>query len=401
MKRVVMFAHTTMTLITCVYYGAKVKERDRNIRTVLVWVNSSSYSIPLKPFSSYFDEIYTVSSHIGDGKRFSVESVVKNMECRNYLRKSEIGDMLREPCEREILMLGSDYNHIMKNIIRLFCAKRNVHKVVLFEEGLALYDENKGSMKEAIAYKLGKNENELAIVGKSSKIDVIFAGKPQELPEWKQKNRRIIAQSDVFSDDKIFTKILYADQHLRQLSERLKDKKVVLYLGQRISELSKTFRFQTERNLIDHLLQALPEGYVVLMKGHPRESANKYRSYASDPRCAVFDKSSGWYPIECLLQLFTIKAVMSCASSSALNVAERIDGCRAVYTYPCFDVKIPDNWNTIFEAAGDKVIVLKNLDEIQEVFTTPENEKLMAKKERTGKDVSYLMWYLGRADRTK
>lgn len=401
MKRVVMFAHTTMTLITCVYYGAKVKERDRNIRTVLIWENSSSYSISLKPFSVYFDEMYTVSAHIGDGERFSMESIVKDMEWRSYLRKSDVGDMLGEPCEREILMLGSDYFHIMKNIIRIFCAKKNAHQVVLFEEGLLLYDENKGSIKEKIAYKLGKNENELSIIGKSSKIDVIFARKPQELPEWKQKNRRIIAQSDVFSDDKIFTKMLYADQHLRQLSERLKDKKVILYLGQPIWELSKTFRFQTERNLIDHLVQALPEGYVVLMKGHPRESANKYRRYASDPRCAVFDKSSGWYPIECLLQLFTIKAVMACASSAALNVAERIDGCRAVYTYPCLDVKIPDNWSTMFEGAGDKVVILKNLDAIQQVFTTPENEELMAKKERTGKDVSYLMWYLGRTNGTK
>lgn len=401
MKRVVMFAHTTMTLITCVYYGAKVKECDHNVRTVLIWENSSSYQISLKPFSVYFDEMYTVSANIGDGKRFSMESVVKDMEWRSYLRTSEVGDMLREPCEREILMLGSDYFHIMKNMIRIFCAKKSAHKVVLFEEGLLLYGENKGSIKDVIAYKLGKNENELSIIGKSSKIDVIFARKPQELPEWKQKNRRIIAQSDVFSEDKIFTNMLYMNQHLRQLSERLKDKKVILYLGQPISELSKTFRFQKERKLIDHLLQALPEGYIVLLKGHPRESTNKYKNYASDPRCAVFDKSSGWYPIECLLQLFTIKAVMSCASSAALNVADRIDGCRAVYTYPCFDVKIPNNWSMMFEGAEDKVVVLKDLSEIKEVFTESETEKFVAKKEQTGRDVSYLMWYLGKTDRTK
>lgn len=395
MKRVVMFAHTTMTLVTCVYYGAKIKEWEPNIKTILIWENSSSYNISLKPFSGYFDEMYTASAHIGDGKRYSAESVIKNIECRIYLEKSEIGAMLRRPCEREILMLGSDYNHIMKNIIRMVCGKRNAHKVVLYEEGLALYDENRGSIKEAITYMLGKNENERAVVGKSSKIDVVFARKPQELPEWKRKGRLVLRQSDVFGEDRIFTEMLWNDKNLRRLSERLKDKKVILYLGYPVSEHSKTFRFQKERKLIDHLVQALPEGYAVLMKGHPRESANKYKNYASDPRCAVFDKSTGWYPVECLLQLFTIKAVMSCASSAALNVAERIDGCRAVYTYPCLDVKIPENWSSMFERAGNKIAVLHSLDEIGKVFETLEDELLLAKREKAGKDVSYLLHYLG------
>lgn len=400
MKRVVMFAHTTMTLVTCVYYGAKIKEWEPNIKTILIWENSSSYSVSLKPFSGYFDEMYTVSAHIGDGKRYSAESVIKNIECRKYLEKSEIGAMLRRPCEREVLMLGSDYNHIMKNIIRIVCGKKSAHKVVLFEEGLALYREDKGGIKEAIAYKLGKNESELAIVGKSSKIDVIFARKPQELPEWKQKNRLVIRQSDVFAARQIFTEMLLSDRYLRQLSESLKEKKVILYLGQPISEISKTFRFQTERKLIDHLLQTLPEGYVVLMKGHPRESVNKYKSYASDPRCVLFNKSSGWYPVECLLQLFTIKAVMSCASSAALNVAERIGGCRAVYTYPCLGVKIPENWSSMFQRAGDRIMILKNLDEIGKVFETLENEQLPVKNEKAGKDVSYLLHYLEGTNRT-
>lgn len=395
MKRVVMFANTTMTLITCVYYGAKIKECDRSIRTILIWKNSSSYSISLKPFSRYFDEMYTVSSTVGDGKRFSAEFMIKDIECRNYLRNSDIGKMLREPCEREVLMLGSDCTRIIKNIIRIFCSKRNHRKVVLYEEGLALYDENRAGIKEVIAYKLGKREDERVIVGKSSQINAIFARRPQELPEWKRKNRQIIRQSDVFADHNIVAKMLMEDKKLRQLSERLKDKKVILYLGQPISELSKGFRFQIERRLIDHLLQALPEGYVVLMKGHPRESANKYKNYLSDPRCFGFHKSSGWYPVECLLQLFTIKAVISCASTAAINVAERIDGCRAVYTYPCLGVKIPENWSSIFECAGDKVMVLKDFGEIKKVLEPLENEIPMTPEERAGKDISWLLRYLG------
>ncbi len=321
--------------------------------------------------------------------------MIKDIECRNYLRNSDIGKMLREPCEREVLMLGSDCTRIIKNIIRIFCSKRNHRKVVLYEEGLALYDENRAGIKEVIAYKLGKREDERVIVGKSSQINAIFARRPQELPEWKRKNRQIIRQSDVFADHNIVAKMLMEDKKLRQLSERLKDKKVILYLGQPISELSKGFRFQIERRLIDHLLQALPEGYVVLMKGHPRESANKYKNYLSDPRCFGFHKSSGWYPVECLLQLFTIKAVISCASTAAINVAERIDGCRAVYTYPCLGVKIPENWTSIFECAGDKVMVLKDFGEIKKVLEPLENEIPMTPEERAGKDISWLLRYLG------
>lgn len=395
MKRVVMFANTTMTLITCVYYGAKLKECDRSIRTILIWKNSSSFSISLKPFSRYFDEMYTVSSTVGDGKRFSAEFVIKDIECRNYLRNSDIGKMLREPCEREVLMLGSDCTRIIKNIVRIFCSKRNHHKVVLYEEGLALYDENRAGIKEVIAYTLGKREDERVIVGKSYQINAIFARRPQELPEWKRKNRQIIRQSDVFADHNIVAKMLLEDKNLQQLSEQLKDKRVILYLGQRMSELSKSFRFQMERALIDHLLQALPEDYVVLMKGHPREPANKYKNYLSDPRCFGFHKSSGWYPVECLLQLFTIKAVISCASTAAINVAERIDGCRAVYTYPCLGVKIPENWTSIFESAGNKAMIMEGFDEIKKVFEPFENESPMTPKERAGKDISWLLHYLG------
>lgn len=390
-----MFAHTTMTLITCVYYGAKIKEHDRDIKTILIWDNSSFYKISLKSFSEYFDEMYMISNHIGDGKRFSAESVIKKAECARYLRNSDIGRMLMEPCEREILLVGSDFNNIMKNIIRFICKKKNPHKIVLYEEGLALYDENRESIKEVIAYKLGKNDNVRATIGKSSKINVIFARRPGELPEWKRKNRLIIRQSDVFADHNIAAKMLLEDKYLRQLSERLKDKKVILYLGQPVSELSKSFRFQMERRLIDHLLQALPEGYAVLMKGHPRESANKYKNYAQDPRCFGFHKNSGWYPVECLLQLFTVKAVISCASTAALNVAERIDECRAVYTYPCLSVKIPENWSSIFECAGDKVVVLKDVDEIKKVFVPLENEKPIPQKERAGRDILWTRRYLG------
>ncbi len=398
MKRIIMITRSVMTLMTCVYYSARIKEYDKNIRTVLIWDNPTAYKIPVQMFQLYFDEIHAIPS-MGGWLMPSMESVEKYFECKRYLNKSGLETMLKEPCEREILMVGLDNNGFVKNVMDIISKKRNPHKIVLYEEGLALYDEHKRSLKEIVEYHLGKKGVYKGVVGRSHRVNTIFAQWPEELPEWKRKNRTIVLQSDVFSNKEIFNKIVMQDKHLKKMADALSGKKILLYLGTPISELSKSFRMKQEIGLLNSLIQALPEEYVILIKGHPREPVNKYKRFSTDPRCVLFDKNAAWYPIEVLLPLFHIKAVVSCSSSAAMNLAERIDGCRAIFTYKYLNVEIPEAWVRIFENAGKSVLIPKTKEEIWDAVNSDleSAERTNTKKinaKRNGKDVRYLLKYL-------
>lgn len=395
MKRVILFAHTTMTLFTCVYYSSKLKSHDKRIKTVLIWTNSTSYNISIRAFSSFFDETYTVSGGIGDGKRFSLDHYMKYLECRSYLRKSDIGRMLAEHYEREILMTGSDYNNIMKSIIDIFSRKRNRHRVILFEEGLALYDAKRTTVKDVISYFSGKKKDELAVIGQSAKLNVIFAQHPEELPSWKKRDRIVIQQSDVFSDASLMKEMLSKETCLAKMQNRLLGKKVLLYLGQPIRVFDNDFRLTDERAFIEQIVNIMPEDYVILIKGHPREPFSKYQYFESNPRCVLFDKRISWYPMEFLLPLFDVKYVMAFASSAAINIAERVEGCRAVYTYKCMKVDIPQAWRTMLERTDNKVVVPDTVEKIQIILqadTFVDNDDGLPK--RNDKDLKYLFNYL-------
>lgn len=393
MKRIIMIARSVMTLMSCVYYSARIKEYDKNIRTVLIWDNPTPYRIPVQMFKLYFDEIHAIPP-MGGWLMPSMESVEKYFECKRYLNESGLETMLKELCEREILMVGLDNNGFVKNVMEIISRKRNPHKIVLYEEGMALYDEHKRTLKEIVEYHFGKKGVYKGVVGRSRRVNTIFAQWPENLPDWKRKNRTIVLQSDVFSDKKLLSEMVLQDKKLRQMKNFFEGKRILLYLGYPIKEHDRSFRMKKEIALINDLISVLPEDYLILIKGHPRENINKYKVFNENPKCVIFDKSIAWYPIECLLPLFPIKVAVTCASTSVINISERLPECKAVYTYKYLGIEITETWRKMFENPKNASIIPKTKEELQSVILSENMRSVSQKQKKNGGDIAYMVGYL-------
>ncbi len=395
MKRIIMVTRSIMALITCVFYSARVKEKDRSIRMILIWGNPTPYKIPVGMFKSYFDEIYAVPPVLGGWLMPSPESVRRELEYKRWLDSSGLTKKLKESCEREILLTDVDNNGLVQNIFRIMAGKRNPHKMVLFEEGLALYNEDKRTVKEIVEYNLGKKRVYLPILGQSRRIDTIIAQWPENVPKWKRKNRTVVLQSDVFSDGRLLSDMVLQDKNLRKMKDALEGKKILLYLGSPCSELDQSFRMKKEIALLEDIISVLPEDYLILIKGHPRESKNKYKRFEGYSKCVVFSINTTWYPIEFLLPLFQIKVAVTCASSSAINIAERIPECRAVYTYKYMGVRIPDAWVAMFDNPAGGIFAPGTKEELRKAIASEDVEdKMTFQEKKNGRDVAYMVGYL-------
>ncbi len=388
-KRVVFAANTITTLFSCIYYSQKIKQHDSSIQCHLIWRNSSTYLISQKRIEGYFDKVIEVPNTIGAPLMISLEGVHKEIECRNYIRNSGIRQLLSEKYEKEVLLVSADYNGLMKNVINIFGRGSN-RKVILFDEGMSLYSEKKRTWRDSIKRYFKKEYNHLPTIGASTKLDAIFAQFPEKLPEWKRKGRKIIKQSDVFSEPEIWKPLFKNDKQLMQVRDKLKGKKVILYLGQPLQEFSSKIKIRDEIRFLEKLSKNIPEDYVVLIKGHPRDNANKYKVLDKNDNCILFGKNIAWYPIETVHFLFDIKIVMALSSSAAMNLIERIEDCIAVYTYQYFDITLPDMWIEMFAQKGERVKVLREIDDIKGIIDKPCTGKKTQEK-KVNRDIDYIL----------
>lgn len=233
---------------------------------------------------------------------------------------------------------------------------------------MGIYSDKRKKISDIFDFNKDKDVKPQPVIGGCRRVQVIFAQHPEKIPEWKCKHKKVIRQSDVFADKIFWERILRKNNYLNELSTILEDKKVVLYLGQPIHQCSDKFRPGKEINLIKRILEKLPDDFVMLLKAHPRDAANKYKSLQKYDNCLVFDRKAGWYPIESLIHLFDVSFVVTFSSSGALNLLDRIQECSAIYTYKYFEIPVMENWDEIFRSYGDRVRILKSLDEIDASF---------------------------------
>lgn len=394
MNRVVFVVNTVMTLMSSVYYAIEIKRDNPKTEIALIWQNPTPHRIPLKKFDMYFDRVYEISKGIPVWGILSIESIGNDWICNKHLRASGIYQYLSRKYNRDILMVSADYNGTMGNVINIYHKKRTSKKIILFEEGMALYSDKKRTWKEVIDYNLGKTVDMQPVIGASNKIDTIFAQHPAQLPDWKRKNKKIVKQSDVFADTGIWSDILNKDTYFNKLSSDLQGKKVLLYLGQPIHEFSKQFRPKQEMDLLYRVSDKMPQDYVMLIKAHPRDPVSKYSKLQDRENCIVFDRRVGWYPIECLLSLFETKMVMTFSSSAALNILDRVDDCSAVYTYKFFGISVAGNWKQMYSVYGDRVQIPASPKEMDELTFEAHRGIETEKKRSRSDDLKYITRYL-------
>lgn len=393
MNRVVFAVNTVMTLMSSVYYAIEIKRDNPETEITLIWQNTTPHRISLKRFNMYFDKRYEIPKDIPICTVLSIASIKNNRICKKYLRTSGIYQYLHKKYDVDILMVSADYRGLNRSMIDIYYKKRSFRKIILMEEGMALYSDEKNSWKEIIAYNLWKADNVHPVIGGSYKVDTIFARHPTQIPKWKSKNKQLIKQSDVFANAELWKNILNKNAYLRKLSEQLYKKKLLLYLGQPIHQFSEKFDPKQEIDLIYKILDKMPKDYVMLIKAHPRDPVSKYQNVQDMVNCIVFDRRVGWYPVECLLSIFDTRMVMSFSSSAALNILDRVSTCRAVYTYRYFDISVSDNWRQMYKTYGDRVQTPVLEREWDNLFQMQSLESI-ENTENIADDLEYIKRYL-------
>lgn len=385
-KRVIICVDTIMTLISGIYYADQIKKRDSAVQTILIWRNATAYRIPVNSFKKYFNKIYIVPSDIWSYGIMSANYLKKKLQCYTYLFSSGLFACLNQEAANDVLMVGSDETILSKVVISVVKNNRNKSKVILFEEGMALYSEKKRTIRDIIEYNFHKGGDMQPVIGMSPYVDIIFAQRPQAIPDWKAHKRKVVQQGDVFCDIGIADN----DNALRTFKNDLAHKKIILYLGQPINEFSDSFQLKEEITLMRKVVDMLPDDHVLLIKGHPRDSQYKYQMFRSDNKCKIFDNRIGWYPMECLLPLLDVKIVITFSSSAVLNILERSETCKAIYLYQYFGISIADTWDQMYRQVGERILIPTTKEEIQDFIFT--EEKTYDIQENTSKkDVQMIM----------
>lgn len=396
-KRLLIFCDTVMTLLSSIYYAGEIRKcQGDNIEAVLIWRNCTSYNIPVyKLGKEVFDKIVDIPSSIGWSGPLSFRYLNEYFICLSYLRKSGLISLIKDGYSNEVLMISGDYNTLPKIIMDVFYKKKNLHKCILFEEGMSTYSAYKHTVRNLIRYNLGKSANLQPSIGFSNKINTVFVKAPEIFPEVKKRNKVVIKQSDIFSDNKMWEEILLKDSRIKELMVLSKNKKIYLYLGQPIHEFDSEFSMDQEIKLIEEILAKVPTNAILLVKPHPRDNRNKYNKLKNLLNCYIFDRNINWYPVECMASLFDIKQVISFASTGALNLLDTLTECIAIYTYKVFNIKIDHNWEILMDNYKDRVYIPVNKEEIlSEVVKAQKycSEQVIQSKYK--KDIIYLTkWF--------
>lgn len=385
-KRVIICVETIMTLISGIYYADQVKKRDSKVKTILIWRNTTQSRVPVNNFKQYFDKIYIVPSNIRRVGIVGPEYLKMKLQSYGYLYSSGLFAELNQKSAGDVLLVATDDRSMVRIVTSIVKKNRNRSRVILFEEGMALYSEKKRTIKDVINYNCNGGEKVQPLIGASPYIDIIFAQRPQALPAWKIRKRKVVQQGDVFCD----VGIAEHDKVLKSFLDGLNQKKIVLYLGQPIHEFSSSFQLREEIEFIHKIVDMLPDDYIMLIKGHPRDVQNKYKAFHSDKKCKIFNNRISWYPMECLLPLLDVKVAITFSSSAVLNILERSETCKAIYTYQYFGIPIADTWEQMYKNMGDRILIPTKEEEIRE-FIFAEEKTYDIQKNTSKKDVQMIM----------
>lgn len=123
MKRIIFAVNTVMTLMSSIYYATKVKRWDSDIETTLIWQNPTQHKILLKDFDNCFDKVYEIPQAITIWGILSLKTIQNEILCKEYLLNTGIKKYIKKRYEKDILMVGADYNGILGNLISLYYKK--------------------------------------------------------------------------------------------------------------------------------------------------------------------------------------------------------------------------------------------------------------------------------------
>lgn len=220
----------------------------------------------------------------------------------------------------DILIVFKDNDPICKSLIDI--ASKNGTKIILIQEGLALYGNIKHKTRKKIkvlAKKIIQTMLRYPIIninqGEDPRISVMVVSHMNSLSEKRKTNKEIIEFPNIQPPTFILEKFINETKLDFNNLKHIRLNKTLIYFGQPLSE--NEFDKKNEKMFLDELFKILStSGYQIIVKPHPSENMDKYSIY---PYCTLYTEN--YIPAEILAFIVKPVLVLTPYSSVGLNIS--------------------------------------------------------------------------------
>lgn len=334
--------------------------QDETIRFVFMWDGNNSN---IKKIAGKFDRSILVSGKtITEYKSmlktyFLLQRVSNKM--KRYLRTNPF----------TILFVYNDQNVISRLIIQLAKKYNPSVKIILIEEGFALYDSENhtiGAIKKAIFKLLFIPGPYGHSIGANTKINVIIARKPGLVPSFKRKGKLILQQSvepinDFYLRDYMESVL---DISITQIADQMNCD--YLYIGQPLLEngIDLTTQIQT----IEKVFSLISPNKLIIIKPHPREDAVKYNTLLKKMKnVSLITENLKNIPAEIIYKAVPSCTLVTVSSSAGIN-ASYLQGKPPILLYNLFALQNFDE--QLRKLTGKNALVPHDYEELKSMLNS-------------------------------
>lgn len=305
-----------------------------------------------------------------------------------YLFKLTSWSKILNKDKRILLFVFNDLSKLTDRLMSETKKLNKQNKIVLIEEGNNTYSDIPENPPELLwkfkhmlsrlflgmgrsSAVIGESQNiEAAIVKDTNRYQMLKKAENQEII---QQNRSILQNSNEF---------------LEHYSNACNEKTEcdVLFLGQPFYKNGKYYT--EENNCISAIIDSFSLNTKILIKPHPRDCADKYDSIQkSHSNVSVIKEDMAVFPIEALIGLINIKAVVTIESSAAVTVADLDSSVDAIVLINTPEAKkllgklkligeeLPALDENSFVGKNNNVYLASNLAECKEIVAKHKYEK--------------------------
>lgn len=383
--RFIFYAYTTFQLFSAAYYAVKVKWSE-GTEKCLVWYKYDKYTFDISFLRPYFDEIIEISDP--GASLLPVRELKRSIDGGYLFRLSKVGRYISGHRNNNVLVCFSDQNEFVIRTIT-FIKKYQNNIVCMVEEGDATYafpkfEEppiHKRIARMIMGVKMGR------YIGHTGQIDCWVVRHPELLPNQKVGASKVIKQNDIFINDEWSRRFsfLWADQ---MPSANSLSKKKILWIGGPIDVdgVSNAEEISWLKDIAD----AFQNDYVIWIKQHPREEAEKFSPLAGHPAVQIVSKQLQWIPLEFFVNSVQPDIILTVSSSAAYHIYEMGFQGKVIYTHKRFD-GIHIDRNVIEQYARHiNIYDVGNLEELRHVVhDVALLPREMKKEQNTNQDIRY------------
>lgn len=328
----------------------------------VIYVNAYEYRIPLrtKLISSIRKSNHDVNRrYYGIFGAKALTKVVKN--------------------RKDVLVVFKDNDAIFASVIEKFKSlTKNQGKVVLIEEGLALYTASK-PRKYIFSNKfiLKRIRSILGISifgigqlkqGYHPEVDILLAKEIDYLDSIQKYNRIIIPQSKCIFSNK--NNVSFVDSVFKyiNISNKVKilSKCEYLFIGQPLA-IDSVCSCTEEINFLRKVFSILPSGTNILIKPHPRENTSKYKEINREfNNISILDGVLAELPAEVIYGLMENNPIVLTAYSSAYkNIQQNYQMSKIYLLYKLLN---KSNLNSQLTKATSDATIIESLSDLASII---------------------------------